>query len=113
MGQLRKRGNVRCWLVGVVLLASVLGAAPGEARHSRKHATFSSRAAHARTSRHRAAAQAFRRQTGYPHGRRGYVVDHFTPLACSGADTPSNMQWQTLAEAKAKDKVERRGPGCR
>jgi hypothetical protein len=38
-------------------------------------------------------------------------VDHITPLACGGADTPSNMQWQTIAAAKAKDRVER--AGCR
>jgi hypothetical protein len=48
-------------------------------------------------------------QTGYPHGRPGYVVDHIKPLACGGADVPSNMQWQTIAAAKAKDKVERAG----
>lgn len=51
------------------------------------------------------------RQTGYPHGRKGYVIDHITPLACGGSDAPSNMQWQTKAEAKAKDRWERKG--CR
>ena len=40
---------------------------------------------------------------------KGYVVDHKTPLACGGADAPSNMQWQTTAEAKLKDKTERAG----
>jgi hypothetical protein len=39
----------------------------------------------------------------------GYVVDHIIPLACNGPDRPSNMQWQTVAEAKAKDKWERKG----
>lgn len=39
----------------------------------------------------------------------GYVVDHVRPLACGGADAPSNMQWQTVAEAKAKDRWERKG----
>jgi hypothetical protein len=58
-----------------------------------------------------AARHAFARQTGYPHGRPGYVIDHLVPLACGGADAPSNMQWQTVAEAKAKDRVER--IGCR
>jgi hypothetical protein len=37
------------------------------------------------------------------------VVDHIQPLACGGADAPSNMQWQTKAEGKAKDKWERAG----
>lgn len=54
---------------------------------------------------------AFKRATGYPHGRPGYVIDHVVPLACGGADLPSNMQWQTNADAKAKDTVERKG--CR
>lgn len=39
----------------------------------------------------------------------GYVVDHIIPLACGGPDTPSNTQWQTTADAKAKDKWERKG----
>jgi hypothetical protein len=32
----------------------------------------------------------------------GYVVDHVTPLACGGQDTPENMQWATDAHAKIK-----------
>lgn len=39
----------------------------------------------------------------------GYIIDHVQALACGGADHPSNMQWQTKADAKAKDKWERRG----
>jgi hypothetical protein len=57
------------------------------------------------------ARRAFEKQTGYPNGRNGYVIDHIVPLACGGTDKPSNMQWQTTAEAKAKDKVERKGCG--
>jgi hypothetical protein len=34
------------------------------------------------------------------------VVDHIVPLERGGAEAPENMQWQTLAEAKAKDRVE-------
>jgi len=51
------------------------------------------------------------RQTGHPHGWPGHVVDHVVPLACGGADSPSNMQWLTVGEATAKDKVEREGRG--
>ena len=40
---------------------------------------------------------------------KGYVIDHVRPLACGGDDAPSNMQWQTIAEGKAKDKWERKG----
>ncbi len=47
--------------------------------------------------------------TGKPKGRcPGYIIDHIKPLACSGADAPSNMQWQTVEDAKAKDKWERK-----
>lgn len=62
-----------------------------------------------RIQRNADAKKQFMRQSGYPHGRPGYVVDHIVPLACGGADAPSNMQWQSKADAKAKDKVERRG----
>jgi hypothetical protein len=55
------------------------------------------------------ARREFERMTGYPNGRPGYVIDHIVPLACGGADAPSNMQWQTVAAAKAKDKWERKG----
>ena len=48
------------------------------------------------------------RLTGYSSGRGGYVVDHIIPLACGGPDTPENMQWQTIEEAKAKDRVEQK-----
>jgi hypothetical protein len=61
--------------------------------------------------RSQAAKHAFEVSSGYPHGRPGYVVDHVKPLACGGADDTSNMEWQTVAEGKAKDEWERRG--CR
>lgn len=40
---------------------------------------------------------------------KGYIIDHINPLACGGADSTDNMQWQTKAEAKAKDKWEFKG----
>ena len=62
-----------------------------------------------REHRSKTAKDDFMRQSGHSHGWPGHVVDHIVPLACGGADAPSNMQWQTTEEAKAKDKVERRG----
>jgi hypothetical protein len=59
-----------------------------------------------RIVRSEAAKHDFWRMTGYPHGRPGYVVDHIIPLKRGGPDTPSNMQWQTIEEAKAKDRWE-------
>jgi hypothetical protein len=41
----------------------------------------------------------------------GYVIDRIIPIGCGGADEPSNMQWQTTAQAKAKDRWEK--IGCR
>jgi hypothetical protein len=34
------------------------------------------------------------------------LIDHVVPLKRGGADSPGNMQWQTIAAAKAKDKIE-------
>jgi hypothetical protein len=36
----------------------------------------------------------------------GYVIDHVQALKRGGADAPNNMQWQTTAAAKAKDRTE-------
>jgi hypothetical protein len=38
----------------------------------------------------------------------GWVKDHVKPLACGGGDAVWNLQWQTEAAAKAKDKTERK-----
>ena len=42
---------------------------------------------------------------------KGYVIDRIIPPVCGGAEAPDNMQWQTLAEAKEKDRWEK--IGCR
>jgi hypothetical protein len=50
--------------------------------------------------------------TGQTYGEcTGYVIDRIVPAVCGGAEEPANMQWQTLAEAKAKDRWEK--IGCR
>lgn len=36
----------------------------------------------------------------------GYIRDHIVPLCKGGRDTVDNMQWQTIAEAKWKDRWE-------
>ena len=65
-----------------------------------------------RVRRSPAARHAFMRShpcpaTGKTSGRcPGYVIDHVVALKHGGADDPSNMQWQTTAAAKAKDRVE-------
>jgi hypothetical protein len=66
---------------------------------------------HGKIKRSTKAKDDFKRQTGYPHGRPGYVIDHVIPLSIGGRDAASNMQWQTKADAKAKDRTERGGFG--
>jgi hypothetical protein len=67
---------------------------------------------HGRIKRSASAKHDFERQqpcpsTGKSSGRcPGYVVDHVRPLECGGVDAPSNMQLQTVASGKAKDKTE-------
>lgn len=36
-----------------------------------------------------------------------YIIDHVEPLCAGGLDDPVNMQWQTVDEAKEKDRLER------
>jgi hypothetical protein len=81
----------------------------GSHRGTSKKSSSASHNKHGRIKRSEAAKDQFMRDSGYPHGRKGYMVDHRVPLACGGADSPSNMQWQTKADAKAKDQVERKG----
>lgn len=38
----------------------------------------------------------------------GYIIDHVIPLCAGGEDYPGNMQWQTIEDAKVKDREERR-----
>lgn len=71
-------------------------------------------AADARIQRSAAEVAAFKRQspcpsTGLRHGScPGWIVDHIEPLCAGGADHRSNMQYQTVEDAKAKDREERR-----
>lgn len=68
--------------------------------------------AHAAVKRDPAQRAAFMRShpcpsTGKTKGAcPGYVVDHIKPLKRGGADRPENMQWQTVEEAKQKDRWE-------
>jgi hypothetical protein len=75
------------------------------------------RPGHIREERSEAAKDAFKREQPCPATGKGsgpcpgYVIDHIVPLACGGPDAPSNMQWQTVAEGKAKDLWERKDCG--
>ena len=86
-----------------ILLALALGisaASPANATHPTKRSV--------------SAKTVFKHQhpcpaTGLAKGRcPGYVIDHVVPLCAGGTDDPSNMQWQTVADSRAKDLMERR-----
>lgn len=71
--------------------------------------------ASAKTERKSSEVLAFKRHNPCPStGERGgkcpaYVIDHIKPLCAGGADDyKTNMQWQTVEDAKAKDVIERR-----
>jgi hypothetical protein len=76
------------------------------------HATVQ-RDSHGRIRRSTSAKNAFKRQHPCPATGRnsgscpGYVIDHVQPLECGGADAPFNMQWQSVQDAKIKDRTER------
>jgi hypothetical protein len=82
----------------LALTAAILSA-PAEAKIHRSHAAI---------------AQFKREQpcpaTGNQIGRcPGWIIDHIIALACGGPDTSTNMQWQTIDDAKKKDRLERLG----
>jgi hypothetical protein len=71
--------------------------------------------------RNPAAKRAFKREHPCPGGIdagsrkrcHGYIMDHICPLACCGLDAPQNMQWQTKAQSRAKDRWELSCVTCR
>lgn len=71
-------------------------------------------AADAKQNRSNAARRAFVKENPCPATDSrslpcpGYVIDHVIPLCAGGLDAKSNMQWQTITEAKEKDKEERK-----
>ena len=97
----------RCLLV---LLMLVLGLqTPAEASPRCRSCARTEKGRIARSSQ---AKREFRKlepcpSTGETRGAcPGYVIDHVVALACGGEDDASNMQWQSVAEAKAKDRWE-------
>ena len=81
-------------------------------RRSTPKCTSCARDSKGRIARSATARHAFQKShpcpsTGKTSGAcKGYVIDHVVPLKRGGADSPGNMQWQTTAAAKAKDKIE-------
>ena len=80
--------------------------------HSKNYCASCARDKHGKIKRNPAATHAFRQAHPCPSTKKitgacpGYVIDHIVPLRSNGPDDPSNMQWQTKGDAKAKDRVE-------
>lgn len=97
-------------LLALLLAVCVSGKSGGGHGHSKCYSC--GRDAHGRIKRSRKSTKAFERTHPCPSTGRtsgacpGYVIDHIVPLKRGGADEPSNMQWQTYADGRAKDKVE-------
>jgi hypothetical protein len=77
-------------------LAVVLVALPADAKHHR------SSWARAEFKREHPCPSTGKTKGACP----GWVIDHVQALCVGGADEPANMQWQTVADAKAKDRWE-------
>lgn len=86
---------------------------PSYSRHPNTRTSYGAmRNAHGRIARSSRTKHSFERQHPCPSTDRtsgacsGYVIDHVRALKRGGADDPSNMQWQTTQDAKAKDRTE-------
>jgi hypothetical protein len=92
--------------------AGVVHVASHSGYHTSRAAYGVPRNNHGRIARSAKAKDEFKRSNHCPSTGRasgacpGYVIDHVMPLKRGGADDPSNMQWQTTAAAKAKDRTE-------
>jgi hypothetical protein len=101
------RSRARC--TGTVSKARSVG---GHTRTVCSRCTTCERDANGKIKRNPEVRREFQRQhpcpaTGKTTGAcPGYVVDHIVALKKGGADQPSNMQWQTVADGKAKDRIE-------
>jgi hypothetical protein len=107
----------RVALLGLACAAALAPVAVAARGHGSSHGTGlhsagSHRTSHGSTKRDPQQRAKFMRSHPCPStgktsgGCPGYVVDHVKPLKRGGADSPSNMQWQTKEAAKAKDRWE-------
>jgi hypothetical protein len=121
MGYARNRLALAA-LIAAVALAPAPSEAKGSSGHSGSHSPGHSgshakaagvpRDSHGKIKRSEKTKHHFKKShpcpsTGKSSGScPGYTIDHITPLKRGGADAPHNLQWQTKAAAKRKDKWE-------
>jgi hypothetical protein len=48
------------------------------------------------------ARQEFMKKSGYPNGRSGYALMHVKPIKEGGQDSPDNLEWVSLEEARQR-----------
>ena len=109
---------MRAPLLVAILAVSLLIAPPAASKSSssstHSHSTVPgvARNSHGHIARSEQAKVEFKKahpcpSTGRAYGAcPGYVIDHVVPLKRGGADAAYNMQWQTQAAARAKDRWE-------
>jgi 5-methylcytosine-specific restriction endonuclease McrA len=115
---------VAALLIALPCIAPPVVATGGGHSHSTTTSTYTATTSHSKSvpwvhrdyhgkiARDPRQLDAFKKQhpcpsTGKTYGScPGYTVDHVIPLKRGGADSPSNMQRQTNAAAKEKDKWE-------
>ena len=103
--------HVLAFALAIALASPVAHGAASTGTHARAIPEIQ-RDAHGRIARDPRQLNAFKKQspcpaTGKTYGPcSGYVIDHVVPLKRGGADAPINMQWQTKAAAKEKDRWE-------
>jgi len=124
----------QAFVLGIILVTVPISIAGTEHHASRTHHSSTRTSGHASSNHHsrssrcasctrnakgkikrsREAKRQFERQNPCPSTGKstgscpGYVIDHRQALDEGGADEPSNMQWQTTANSKAKDRWERK-----
>jgi hypothetical protein len=118
-----QRGAMGHRLARLALASLLVIAPPALAKGGGSHGSYSTgthghpvagvtRDAHGKIARSPQARHDFQKSHPCPatgklsRGCPGYIVDHIVPLKRGGADVASNMQWQTEAAARQKDKWE-------
>jgi len=93
----------RAALIAVALIAS-------SAAIAKDYCVTCARDDQGRIKRSPEAKAEFKRENPCPANGRtsgpcpGYVIDHIKPLKRGGKDESANMQWQTIDDAKLKDR---------
>lgn len=98
------------FLVALLWTAPVpVASAGGKSHYTRHRSTYCytcPRDSRGRIKRSSSARRTFLKSQGLTHTPRGCQVDHVTPLARGGADTPANMQLLCGDALKAKERRE-------